>query len=144
VSTNRGKIFESHILAKINKEENANFTKNKEKKIFDFGMFRIDGIIDGIDLSGRQIIEIKTRKKLDSEKCTITSRELIQALAYIKLFDCESCLFVEYGPDGSMKKELIEWDELKFKAVVNKLEKFTMFARRLRRDEFEEMIDNLS
>ena len=71
-------MFESHILERINKEENANFIKNKEKKYFDFGKFRINGIIDGIDHDSKQIIEIKTRKKLAAEKCTITSRERIQ------------------------------------------------------------------
>jgi len=143
VSTNRGKIFESHILERINEEDNFSFIKNKETKYFDFGNFRISGIIDGIDYSGEQIIEIKTRNKLDSEKSTITNRERIQVLAYLKLFDCERCLFVEYGPDGKMKKEFIEWNESEFETVVKKLERFTMLSRELKRNEFAKMIESL-
>ena len=53
-------------------------------------------------------------------------------------------MFVEFGPDGSMKRKLIKWNETEFEVVVEKLEKFTMFARGLRRNEFEKMIENLN
>lgn len=41
ISCLRGRKLEDHILAKINRERNADFEKNKKKTIVDFGLFKI-------------------------------------------------------------------------------------------------------
>lgn len=141
VSTNRGRLNAPTVLEKTNKEGNLNFIKNTEKRCLDFGSFKISGRIDGIDNSTRQIIDIHTRKDVDLNRTTIARHEHVRVLAYMKLFDCMSCLFVECGPDMTLTKKVIEWDEIEFeKEVVAKLGKFTSFHRSLQRDEFERML----
>ena len=141
IATTRGKKLEPLILNKINMDTNKQFVANKQTKYCSFGSFKISGIIDGIDETNGTLLEIKTRKKLDSDVNTITYREKIQALSYIKIFNCKSCLFVECGPDGVFKVQHVEWDELEFQKCVKKLRAFTHFARNLTRRDFLNMLN---
>lgn len=144
MATNRGKLLEGKILEKINAIEESNFVKNKDVKHLDCGNFTISGSIDGIDNEKKQIIEIKTRKNYDSTKDTITKGERIQALVYMKIYDCEKCLFVESGgKDGEMKTNVIEWNEKEFNKVTENLEKFTESVRNLTKSEFEEILEKV-
>ena len=143
VTTRRGILLEKHILANVNETEKKKFTKNKEKKIVDFGSFQICGIIDGIDHESRTILEVKTRTKLNFDKNTISSREKIQSMCYMRLFDCEQCYFIEAGPEGVYKSETIRWDKNEFDNILKKLEAFTNEARNLTRYEFEEKLKTL-
>jgi hypothetical protein len=88
------------------------------------------------------IIEVKSRKKFDANKCKITETEKIQPLVYMKLYDCDKCLFVVSGPDGKQKIEEIDWDEEKFnRVVIFKLEKFTNYARSLTEEDLKDLIE---
>ena len=92
----------------------------------DFGLFTISGIIDGINMKQKEIIEIKTRKSFDSNIYTINRRELIKLFCYMKLFDAETCYFVELGPKGDYKTHVIEWnDKFWLNEIYYKLVKFT-------------------
>lgn len=140
-STQRGIKIEKNVILKVNQDLGYNFRQNKQLKEQDFGSFKIHGIIDGIDDLKRTVIEVKSRNKFDSNKCTINEKEKIQSLVYMKLFDCNKCLLVESGPDGQQKIEEIEWDEKKFNRVVlNKLEKFTSYARGLTKEDLDDLI----
>lgn len=140
ITTNRGKILENFILEKINKEHKKKFVKNNKIEYYDLGAFKICGIIDGIDRNAAQILEIKTRKTLDMEKDSISHRERVQALCYMKMFECRDCLFVESGPEGVQKTTILDWDEKEFNCVVDKLTKFTEDAKSLTRKDFESMV----
>ena len=140
-STQRGIKIEKSVILKVNQDLGYNFLQNKQLKEQDFGLFKIHGIIDGIDNTKRAVIEVKSRNKFDEKKCTITEKEKIQSLVYMKLYDCDKCLLVESGPEGQRKIEEIEWDEDKFKRLVlNKLEKFTSYARSLTKDDLDDLI----
>ena len=142
ISFMRGRKLENHVLAKINKESEKKFEKNKAKKTIEFERFRLVGIIDGISADGKRVLEIKTRSKLSMEKSTITSKEKKQALTYMKMHGCQSCLFVEVGPDGNTKKTEIEWDEEEFeREIMSKLDEFCMFARGLSEEAFRDLLE---
>jgi hypothetical protein len=141
-STQRGIKIEKAVILKVNLDRGFNFHQNKQLIEQDFGSFKIHGIIDGIDPEKRTVIEVKSRNKFDANKCTITEKEKIQSLVYMKLYDCDKCLFVESGPDGNQKIKEIEWNEEKFnREVLNKLEKFTNYARSLTKEDFKDLIE---
>ena len=140
-STQRGIKIEKNVIAKVNQDLNYNFVKNKQLKEKDFGKFKIHGIIDGIDQTKRTVIEVKSRNKIDFNKCTIAEKEKIQSLVYMKLYDCDNCLLVESGPDGRQKIEKLVWDQDKFdRMVLNKLEKFIDYARNLTKKDLDDLI----
>jgi hypothetical protein len=142
VSFMRGRMLEDHVLAKVNTESEIPFEKNKAKTITDFGMFKIVGIIDGMSADKKKILEIKTRKELSHVKATITSKERKQAMAYMKMHQCGSCLFIETGPDGALKKTEIEWDEAEFNdEVMSKLNALCSYARGLSEEEFRKLLE---
>jgi hypothetical protein len=141
ISFMRGRKLEDHVLAKINKETEVNFVKNKSKTVTNFGMFNIVGIIDGISGDKQKILEIKTRNKLSHEKPTITSKERKQAMAYMKMHGCSTCLFAELGPDGALKKTEIKWNEDEFnEGIMIKLNEFCLYARNLSEQEFKKLL----
>jgi hypothetical protein len=141
VSTRRGIIAEKFILSRLNREMNMNFVKNNKTYRHDFEFFDLIGIIDGIDESKKMIAEIKTRKNtLDKNKKTISNKERIQALCYMKLTGATKCLFVESDCNGEQKLETIEYDEAEFnKYVHNKLLEFTKIHRELTEKDFKEL-----
>jgi hypothetical protein len=149
VSFMRGRKLEDHIVNKINRDRNENFEKDKRRKTVDFGLFKVVGIVDGIDRESGKILEIKTRKSLNKkdpnnndEKVTISNKERKQAMVYMKMHECKSCLFVEVGQDGRLKESIIEWDEDEFNNEIRaKLEDFCHFARQLSQDEFKTLIE---
>jgi hypothetical protein len=104
-------------------------------------MFCISGIVDGISADKKQILEIKTKRGLNHHQQTITPKERKQALAYMKMHNANSCLFVEVGPDGRVKKTEIKWDEREFdKEIVTKLNKFCSYARSLTEQGFKDLL----
>ncbi|CAF0861498.1 unnamed protein product [Brachionus calyciflorus] len=142
VTNMRGRKMEKFILERINREKNLNFLQNKSRKILEFGIFKIVGIIDGICLEEKTILEIKTRNKFDASKETINTKEKRQALVYMHMYDCDKCLFVENGPNGERKETIIEYDEKIFKNdVIKKLEEFCIFARNLTYEELNDLIN---
>jgi hypothetical protein len=142
ISCMRGRILEDHVVARVNEETEYMFEKNKTRTIVDFGLFKVVGIIDGISKDGNTILEIKTRNKLNTEKNTITGKERKQALTYLKMYDCDSCLFVEADPDGNLKKTEIDWDESEFNnEILAKLNEFVMYARSLTEKEFCDLLE---
>ncbi len=132
--------MENFILEKINKDHKKKFVKINKIEYYDLGAFKISGIIDGIDRDSNQIVEIKTRKTLDLDKDSISHKEKVQALCYMKMYACKTCLFVESGPDGIQKTTVVDWDEKEFNIVIDKLTKFTEYAKSLTRKEFENMV----
>jgi len=142
ISKERGKIIENPVILKINQDYGYNFCQDHKLIEKDFVLFRISGKKDGIDPKKRMIIEVKSRNKFDANKCTIKKKEKIQSLVYLKLFDCDKCLFVESGPDGKQKIEEIEFDEENFnREVLDKLKKFTNYARSLTKEDFKDLIE---
>lgn len=138
----RGRKMERSILDKINNEYiDYEFVSNKSKKYVDYGNFKIVGIIDGWSVTKKTILEIKTRKNFEKDGDTITKRERMQAMAYMNMFACDSCLFVESGPKGELKKTMLDYDENVFNTDIRSvLDEFTQFARRLDRDEFKNLL----
>jgi hypothetical protein len=142
ISCMRGRILEDHVVAKVNEETDLTFEKNKTRTIVDFGLFKVVGIIDGISTDGKTILEIKTRNKLNTEKNTITNKERKQALTYLKMYGCNSCLFVEADPDGNLKKTEIGWNEEEFNnEILAKLNEFVLYARSLSEEEFHDLLE---
>lgn len=145
VTVERGKKLEKYIVEKINKEKNMNFIQNKSKKTVDFGSFKIVGIIDGISKKDKSILEIKTRSKFDQTKNTITNKERKQALTYMHMHGCDSCLFVESGPNGERKETLLKYDEGAFRQeILEKLGEFCEFAKSLTLGDFIQLSEKYS
>lgn len=141
ISTSRGNRLEKSIMDKINEETKMNFIKNKARKFKKFSMFEIVGIIDGICSEEKCILEIKTRKRFDKFKETISKSEKIQALVYMNLHESDKCLFVECGSNGELKKTIIDYDDFKFQnEIVKSLEQFCNFARDLTKEDFENLV----
>ena len=142
ISCMRGRILEDHVLARVNGHTGFSFEKNKTRTITDFGLFRIVGIIDGISADRSKILEIKTRNKLNTERNTITSKERKQAMVYLKMYNCDACMFVELDPNGSIKETMIEWNEREFKKeIFDKLNEFCLFARSLTEQDFRDLLE---
>lgn len=140
VSSMRGRKLEDHVLEKINKEKNTKFEKNKTRKFMQFETFSIVGIIDGVCKESKTILEIKTRKEL--EKASVSVKEKRQALTYMKMHECTSCLFVELGPNGNFQHTVIEWDEEEFNNnVIKRLEEFVKYARSLSVQDFKVLME---
>lgn len=140
ISNMRGRKMEKSILEKIN-QDGFRFEQNKSRKVVDYGEFKIVGIIDGWCEEKRTILEIKTRKNFELSKSSITAREKLQAMAYMNMYECDQCLFVENGPNGELKKTWIEYDEEIFnRDIFLKLKEFTLFARDLDQDEFKDLL----
>ena len=140
-STTRGNMLERGIITKINNELKYNFIKNKKTKELDFGKFKIRGIIDGLDWDKKVLVEVKSREMFDLNRNTISDKERIQVMVYMKLFECSRCLFVESGPEGNQKWTYIEWDEQKFNWIMNKLEDFTNYARNLTEFDYIDLVN---
>ena len=141
ISNMRGRKMERSIVEKINQDGGFKFEQNKSRKVVDYGNFKIVGIIDGWCVEQRTILEIKTRKNFEPVKTSITGREKLQAIAYMNMYDCDRCLFVENGPNGELKKTWIDYDENVFRNdIFLKLDEFILFARDLGEEEFKNLL----
>lgn len=141
ISMERGNQLEKNIIDTINVNENMNFVQDKELKFFDFGFFKICGIIDGIDVEKQTLIEVKTRNIISTNN-TISLKERIQCLCYMKLTNCHKCLLVESGPDGSQNIIKIAYDDIEFEdRVLNKLRDFVIKYREMDANEFKKSVD---
>lgn len=138
----RGKLLETRILNKVNSEKNKNFTQNLEKKVLNYNLFELVGIPDGIDYKERKIIEIKTKSNLDMSTNTIKNREICQVLAYMSLYNCCSCLFVETGPNNEIKETIIEYNNDQFQKILSHLTEICSIARNLTETEYKYLIGN--
>ena len=100
------------------------------------------GKIDGINVEAKCIVEIKTRNKsLDMRKESITQKEKLQALTYMKLFDCEECWIVEADKDAKQKINKITWSMVEFEQkILKKLNGFCEYARALNEQEFIQLL----
>jgi len=133
----RGNQLESHVIEKINKEENMNFVQDKTLRTMNFGFYTLCGIVDGIDEAKRTLIEVKTRNSVDVNKRTINLKDRLQCLAYLKLTNCERCLLVESGPKGQQNKHFIEWNENEFEdRIASRLREFVIKYRNMKESEF--------
>lgn len=108
ISQERGNQLEKFIIEKINQDEKMNFVQDKTLKTVDLGIFKLCGIVDGIDESKKILIEVKTRKYVDMNKKTIDLKDKLQCLTYMKLTNCERCLLVVSGPSGMQNKTYID------------------------------------
>jgi hypothetical protein len=101
------------------------------------GVFDIRGRVDGIDLSRRTLVEIKTRNKFSFSLNTMLDSDQVQVQVYMKMFGCTSCLFVECGPSGrrSLKETLVKYDEEQFNEYMSRVQRFCEFGARSLDDE---------
>lgn len=133
----RGNLFESPVIEKINQEHGYKFVQNKELIKKEFDCFAIQGIVDGIDTERKMIIEVKTRNELFKNKSWTYKRERLQCLCYMKLTGCTGCILVECGPNGEIVMNNIEWDSDEFQTeIVDKLTEFVTKYREISEEEF--------
>lgn len=141
VHLERGILFEKNIIDMINKKENADFIQDKALKSTDFGLFKICGILDGVDWKKRTIIEVKTRNFIFKDKKTISLREKLQCLCYMKLNECDKCILVESDSNGEHNMIKIDWDEQEFEErVLSKLRDFVIKYRTIEEEEFKSKV----
>ena len=139
ISTRRGCKLEKPILDKLNEQRQNKFVQNKQKISKKFDNYEIVGIIDGICIEEKCILEIKTRNNLDMAKKTITKREQIQVIVYMNLHNSDKCLFVECDGNGQIKKTEILYDEAEFQKIIKSLQDFCNFGKSLTKAEFESL-----
>lgn len=146
VACERGKKAEKFIMDIINEQEGTNFTKTKKTLIKDFDLFKIRGIIDGIDEEKRYLLEVKTRNSFSKTQDTITRLERIQVLCYMALTDSKRCIFVEKGPKADeMKTTYIDYDPKELERdILSKLRAFVETNRKLSKAEFLKKLERIS
>ena len=104
--------------------------------------------MDAIDEANKTILEIKTRSGDDffrnKRRKTISRKYKLQIMAYMNILQCERCLFVENGPDGSDTRIMLDYDHDYFmKEIFTPLNEFVWFARGLGEKQFQDYYDKL-
>ena len=139
-STHRGRIYEKAIINKLNQEGNFEFLSNKEdlRLVCIDGLFNICGIADGVDVDKNTVIEVKTRRCGSG----ITLTDEIQALCYLKLYECDTCMLVISDSNGRrVNSRNVLWSENDFNVKIkSKLTEFTNYARNLTKGDFVRLI----
>ncbi|CAF1026801.1 unnamed protein product [Brachionus calyciflorus] len=137
----RGKILEKYIIDKTNKTKNFNFVHNEMVKSFDFGLFKLFGVPDGIDYEKKIFIEVKTRTSINQDQPTVYPKEKIQCLCYMKMLNYQKCILVESNDKGEQNSIEINWDESEFEEkVLSKLRDFVQKYRNVTGNEFMDAV----
>ena len=137
----RGLIMQRPLRESIKAPGGFDFEPYNTPKCVDYGKFYIRGIIDGINRSQKIILEIKTRQNFEKDANTIKNSERCKILAYMNMFECTQCLFVESGPNGERKETMIPYNDELFRSdVLDKLERMVDKARSYSRDQFKDLL----
>jgi hypothetical protein len=138
----RGLQLEKFVRQQVNEQDNMRFSKDTLKRV-SFDLFDICGIPDGIDRKAGKIIEIKTRANFhrSTNENSISPIEKIQCMCYMKLSGCDTCLFVEHGPNGEQRKQELVFDENDFdQLVVQRLRAFVLKYKSMSKSNFLELL----
>ena len=138
ISSIRGKLNEQSIMKKVNLEKNLNFVHVKDKQTVEYGLFKMVGIPDAIDYKKKKVLEIKTKQHFFN--LNLSERNTNQALAYMNMYDCETCLFVQYGPNGKCIETNIEYEPQVFDFILYNINEFCSFARELTEHEYKDLL----
>lgn len=82
----------------------------------------------GIDEDRRTILDIK---RVSGSENAITYDDLAMSITNMKLFNCDNCLFVVFGPLGIIIKETFRYDHNIFHKTIDVCDEFVDEARKL-------------
>ena len=143
VHMQRGIHLEKRIIERLNSAENMNFVARDKLwiKAYDNALFKICGIVDGIDAQKQTIIEVKTKSRLSASLSGVSLKERVQCMCYMSLTGCDKCILVESGPCGEQNVFHIVMDVNEFECIVlDKLRRFVNKYRNMDEDEFKRLV----
>ncbi|CAF0861516.1 unnamed protein product [Brachionus calyciflorus] len=142
ISTVRGKLNERSIMSLVNVNTNRNFKKVHKIKTVEFNLFKLTGIADALDIKAKQVLEIKTKQQFNDETTNIDRKDFAQVLAYMNMYKCTSCLYVQCGPDGQLKETYLPFDKPAFDYIIDRINDFCSFARQLTENDYQELLNH--
>lgn len=125
VKTKRGCMLENNILKRVNVELELNFSKKNKQKVKHYENFRLNGIVDGIDMENSCIIEMKSRNgRKNNGSYLPTASDQLQVLTYMDIYECKECVFVCCDPRGQLYYTFFRQDKDEFNIRIrNKLDR---------------------
>jgi len=79
------------------------------------------GFPDGLDVEKRTVVELKTRQKITGIYSEPPTKDKVQIMCYLDLFDCDSCFYVQAFGGIVRAERVVHRDEALWDATLDKL-----------------------